>query len=217
MKTNSFLKKLILYVLIILFGNILKLNAQYDFGNNISNEYFLKDTTFQKCYLSSTIFVLTSLVPNDNYYFYNFEFGVQLNKKHALIIGATIYQYTTPEFVTWTDAPKYNGHILAFGPVIGNQYFFWKHLFVTTMINPLLMSYHNNSDLKINNGFMLLLGLRSGYRINFKILKVLFYVEPGIEFNYKAINTNVPRDFKLIDDLYKKTVFMPAFNIGFKF
>lgn len=178
---------------------------------------YLKDTNTYKFFLSTSFFVVTSFVPDDNYYFYNFEFGIHTNRKNAIILGATIYQYTNPEFVTWTDSPKYNGYILSYGPVIGHYFFIWKGLFFNSIVNPLVMDYRKLDNTRINRGFLLLLAFRAGYRINFKIFKQKLFIEPGLELNYKLINTQVPEDFLHIDNQYARVMYMPALNVGIKF
>lgn len=185
------------------------------FGQDIRKEG--KNIKEYKYFIGTSPLILTSLIPDDNTFFYNLDFGIHLNQKDAILIGADVYQYTAPLSVSYSDKTKYNGHVLSYGLVLSYQRYFWKRFFLMQMINPLVMDYYSNQKEKLNTGFMLLMATRLGYRFDFTMFNLPWYFEAGGEINYWPYNVNVPNSFKSIDNKYSNFVFAPALNIGINF
>ena len=168
-------------------------------------------------YIGTSLFILTSLIPDDNTFFYEIDYGHRLNEKSDLLIGLDVYQYTTPMSSPWTDTTTYDGYVLSYGIIVGYQRYVWKKLYLLPMANLLKLDYFDEDRSKVGSGMMLLCTGRVGYHIDFKTFGQPFYLEPGCEYNFWPINTNVPADFKTLDDKYGNSVFSPAINIGWMF
>jgi hypothetical protein len=135
-----------------------------------------------------------------------------------VIIGLNIYKYAAPMSTPINDKKKYPGTVTSYGAVFAFQYYYWKNFFIDQMINPLILDYnHAENNISNDEGFMLLMATRLGYHYDFIMFNNPFFIEIGAEISYWPVNSNVPSEFKAIDDLYKSFVFSPAFQFGFKF
>ncbi len=172
----------------------------------------------EKNYLATSVFVLTSLIPGDNTYFYEIDYGRKINAKTDLVFGLNVYNYTAPMSIGWSDNTTYPGHVFSYGAVFACQYYLWKNLFVDQIFNPLFLDYYpeSTSD-KSKTGFMLLCATRVGYHFDLKMFDRKFYLEAGGEISYWPINNNVPSEFKAVDNNYSRYVFSPALQFGYKF
>lgn len=174
--------------------------------------------SLKKNYLATSVFVLASLIPGDNTYFYELDYGRRINEKSDLIFGLNVYKYTAPMSIGWSDKTTYPGHVFSYGAVFAYEYYIWKNLFVDQMINPLFLNYYpENTTRKSGTGFMLLCATRIGYHFDFKLFNSPFYLEAGGEISYWPVNTKVPSEFKVVDNKYSKHVFSPALQFGYKF
>jgi len=169
-------------------------------------------------YIGTSVFVLTSLIPNINAYYYEIDYGHKLSDKSNLLIDFLIQKSVAPMSIGFSgDTTKYPGHVTSCGFVFGYQRYLWKKLFVIPLINPLIVNYYDKDNKKITSGFMLMLCGRLGYHFDFNLFRQPFYFEVGGEINYWPINTNEPQDFKEIENKFNNFVFSPALNIGYKF
>lgn len=173
--------------------------------------------TEEKHYIATSVFILSSFIPNDNTFFYEIDYGYKLNSKIDLVAGANVYQYTFPMSAPWTDATEYPGTVLSYGFLAACQYYVWRNFYVDQMFNPLFLKYNNQETPSKENGFMLLLATRIGYHYDFKMFDKSFYIEVGGEISYWPVNANVPQEFKIVDDKYKSYTFSPALQFGYKF
>ncbi|MBN2350743.1 MAG: hypothetical protein JXJ22_18035 [Bacteroidales bacterium] len=171
----------------------------------------------KKNYLATSVFVLSSLIPDDNTFFFEIDYGRRLNPKNDLIVGVNIYKYTSPMSASWSDPVTYPGHVLSYGVVLAYQHYFWKKLFIDQIINPLLLDYYDNTKNKTGTGFMVLCATRIGYHFDISLFKKPFYLEVGGEYSYWPYNGNVPDNFKIIDAQYKSYVPSPVLQVGYKF
>ncbi len=210
MKKLNVLNKM--YTVIVL---TMAFNTQIIFAQTTVNDSLWKDT--EKNYFGTSVFILASLIPDDNTYFFELDYGYRLTPKSDLILGINTYKYTSPMSSPWNDQTTYAGSVVSYGLVTAYQYYFWKNLFVDQMINPLVLSYRNENNEKIQHGFMLLLATRIGYHQDFRIFSLPFYIEAGVEISYWPLNNNVPDSFNYIDNQYKSFAYSPALQFGFKF
>jgi hypothetical protein len=212
------LKKAVCYLSVLIIAclcNYKSLNAQ----NRLEKS---NDSTTIVC--SKKHFVSTSVLgllavafPGENTFYYQLDFGWSMKNRNNFILGAMAYQYRRPHSQPYTDNSTYDGYVLSYGPVFAYQHFLWRKFFVMPIANPLIMDYRKDNGARINKGFMLLCAVRTGYSFDFQIWNVPFFVEPSVEVNFWPINTNIPNDFKALEDNYSKYVFAPGLNFGLKF
>jgi hypothetical protein len=173
--------------------------------------------SYKKNYLGTSVFVLYSLAPNDNTYFFEIDYGRKLNVKNDLVAGMNIYKYTLPMSSPASDDVSYPGYVISYGAVLAYQHYIWRKLFIDQMMNPLILNYYSDDKSKAGTGFMLLFATRIGYHFDFNIFRKPFYLEAGGEISYWPVNTGVPKEFDKVDSKYRNYVFSPALQFGYRF
>lgn len=235
MKTNLFFyadqskyfKKAALYISLIVIFIMAISQSVYCQNNNIQDSITVNKLGNSKSerqlsgynqYLGTSVFILSSLIPNINAYYYEIDYGRRINDKSEVLIAALVQKSSAPMSIGFSsDTTKYPGHIVNGGFVFGYQRYLWNNLFVMPMINPLIVNYYDKDNKRITSGFMLMLIGRLGYRFDFNLFRQPFYFEVGGEICYWPVNTNEPDNFKEIENKFNKYVFSPSLNIGFKF
>jgi hypothetical protein len=92
----------------------------------------------------------------------------------------------------------------------------WKGLFASIEILPLLKTYLDESNKKIDNGFKLYTTYHLGYHI--PLFKGRLFIEPQIHCNYWPIDTNIPQGFKEKESKWNNYfLFEPNLYIGVNF
>jgi len=191
--------------------NLYSQNSSFDDSTNISNPEHNQN-------IGTSVFVLTSLVPSIDVFYYEIDYGRKINDKSGLMVAVLIQKSFAPMSLGFSgDTTQYPGHVVSGGLAFGYQRFLWKNLFVMPMVNPLIVNYYNKDKKRITSGFMLMLCTRLGYRFDYKLFRKAFYFEVGGELNYWPINTNEPADFLKVEKKFNKFVFAPSLNIGFSF
>lgn len=205
--SNQYFKTLIIALIVI--KSLSVYAGQYSVTDSIQVE--------KENYLATSVFILSSLIPDDNTYFFELDYGRKISNKLDAITGMNIYKYTAPMSTPINDKTKYPGTVTSYGAVFAIQYYYWKNLYIDQMINPLILDYNISQNSTNSEGFMLLLATRMGYNYDFNLCNNPFFIEVGVEISYWPLNSNVPSEFGVIDEMYKKFVFSPAFQFGFKF
>jgi len=147
--------------------------------------------------------------------YYLLTYGYQLTQKDRIFAEFNTWKYPEPMGTYGSSEENYPGYVRTYGVGVGYQRFLWKGLFTTIQATPFVTQYFDDNDEKIQNGFQLYLQLAAGYR--FEFFKKRWYVEPAYAIKYWPVNTNVPEDFKKIDEGTPKYIFEPSLNFGFKF
>lgn len=168
-------------------------------------------------FIGTSLFVLTSLIPDTGGFFYEVDYGYDLTEKDTLLAGVDVYQFTAPMSTGWTDDASYDGHVLSYGLIAGYQRFLWKGLFASQMANGLIMDYYDQRGEKVQSGLMLLLTTRAGWHWDLSLGGLSCYLEAAGEFNVWPVNTRVPSSFAELDDAYPVWVIAPALNWGIRF
>jgi hypothetical protein len=186
--------------------------------NKLENSKSERQLDGRNQYIGTSVFVLSSLIPNINAFYYEIDYGRRINDKSELLIAALVQKSSAPMSIGFSgNTNKYPRHVVSGGFAFGYQRYLWKNVFVMPMINPLIVNYYDKDNKRITSGFMLMLVGRLGYRFDFNFFRQPFYFEGGGEICYWPLNTNEPDDFKEIENMFNKFVFSPSLNIGFKF
>ncbi|OFX84161.1 MAG: hypothetical protein A2W99_00080 [Bacteroidetes bacterium GWF2_33_16] len=208
-KIQAILSKKIIFIMLAVSTSSHLFALQYSSVDTIKN--------VKKNYLTTSVFILSSLIPDDNTFFYELDYGRNLNSNMDIIIGINIYKYAAPMSTPMNDKTKYPGTVTSYGVVFAFQYYYWKNLFIDQIINPLILDYNQSQNNTNDEGFMLLMATRLGFHYDFNIFHNPFFIEIGAEISYWPVNSSVPSEFKALDDSYKTFVFSPAFQFGLKF
>lgn len=147
--------------------------------------------------------------------YYLLTYGYKLSSKDRFFAEFNTWKYSEPLGTYGKSKIHYPGYVRALGIGAGYQRFHWKGLFTTIQATPFVKQYYNLDNKPTQKGFQLYLQFVAGYR--FEFFNNRFYVEPAYALKYWPIDTNLPREFALIEEGSPKYIFEPSMNFGFRF
>jgi hypothetical protein len=204
-------KSLILLVTILISAH-LSLKAQYAAQN----------TTYKKCFVGSTFFLLGNFAKTNKPDFAQLNFGYRLTGQDVISVELKTWKYAwplgIPPFGSSFEAPgeEFPGYIREFGFALVYQHFWWKGLYTAIHMMPAWQRFVDENDHKIDNGFQLFNTYRLGYHI--KLFNNHFFIEPSIAITHRPFHTEMPASFKQKDDQWSKFFFgEPGLHFGFNF
>ncbi len=161
--------------------------------------------------------------PETNTSHYEIRLAYQLTSKDQIGVKLTTWKLFAPLGIDIWDSDFldreffFPGRLRETGLGVTYQRKLWKGLFATLEILPQYTSYLDENEQKIGNGFKLYNSYHLGYHIPlFK--KGRFYVEPQLHVNHWPINTNVPEDFRALEDMWDNCFLIePNIYFGIKF
>ncbi len=203
-------KKISVIVLALFMASSLQLKAQY--AKN--------DTTYKKCFVGSTLFMLGNLSSENRPDFVQLNLGYRITGRDVVSLELKTWKYAWSLGIPWGnyEAPdkKFPGYIREFGFAIVYQRFWWKGLYTGIQVMNAWQTFINDSGNKIDNGFQIFNTYRVGY--HFKLFKDRFFIEPSIAITHRPIHTEMPDGFKQLDDKESKFFFgEPGLHFGFNF
>lgn len=212
------MKKLLVIVLI----SILALaNA---FSQNLTNKGYVGASVHNSKYSASTTYLSFANFGEEktNTHHYELHVGYRLTPKDKVGIKLATWKLFAPmgmpmeEQLTFDEDNFYPGRLRETGIGVTYQRMLWKGLFVATEILPQLKTYLDKDNHKINDGFKLYTSYHLGYHI--PLFKNRAYLEPQIHCQYWPIDTNVPQEFKEMDDKWNNYfLFEPDMYLGLTF
>ncbi len=205
-------KKILWIGLVLVLASSLQVNAQYA----------KKDSTYKKCFVGSTLFLLGNLASTNSPSFVQLNLGYRITGKDVISL----------EFITWKSAwplginpifnkkygtpeEKFPGYIRDYGIAVAYQRFFWKGLYLAVHVMPAKQLYVNENGDNVGKGFMIFNTNRVGYHI--KLFKDRFFIQPSLGFAGRPYHTKMPDSFKEKDDKWPKYTFEPGMHFGFNF
>ncbi len=161
--------------------------------------------------------------PETNTHHYEVRLGYQVTAKDQIGIKFATWKLFAPLGIDIWDAKFldreyfFPGRLKETGIGITYQHKFWKGLFATIEVMPLITKYLDETDEELAKGFKLYNSYHLGYHIPlFK--KGRFYIEPQFHVNHWPVNNNVPEEFKALENSSDNFFFIePNLYIGFKF
>ncbi len=203
-------KKILLFVLTIMMASTLQLKAQDT----------KKDSTYRKCYVGSTLYLLGNLDKTNSPGYIQLNAGYRITPKDVVIVEFKRSQYAWPigiPFGPSFDAPglNYPGQARILAPTIGYQRFWWKGVYSSIKALNAFEKYMDKDKKKIGNGYTLYLDFYLGYQ--FKFFKNRFFFAPAIGCSYWPLRTNVPEYFKAVEQKWPNYFIQPGFDFGFNF
>lgn len=189
-------------------------------SQQLKAQYAKQDTTYRKCFVGSTFFMLANLIPDDNAPdFVQLNLGYRLSPKDAVSLELKTWKYAWSLGIPYGksyEAPeeKFPGYIREYGFALGYQRFWWKGLYTSVHVMNAWQSFVRNNGNKINNGFQIFNTYRVGY--HFKFFKDIFFIEPSIAVTHRPFHTDMPESFKRLDDKWSKFfIGEPGLHFGF--
>ncbi|MBY0425479.1 MAG: hypothetical protein K2Q22_07585 [Cytophagales bacterium] len=207
-------KKLLVTGLVWLMASAFHLQAQYA----------KTDSTFKRCFIGSSMFVLIGNFGTDNPpNFFQLNLGYRITGKDVITLEPKTWKYAWPNGIHPFFNPaylkpeeKFPGYIREIGISVAYQRFFWKRLYAELNVMPTWQIFMPNSGSKVADGFQIFNTYRIGYHI--KLFKDRFFIQPSIAITHRALHTPLPDGFRQLDDKWSKFIFgEPGLHFGFNF
>ena len=184
-------------------------------------QYAKEDTTYKKCFVGSTLFMLGNLSPQNRPDFLQLNLGYRITGKDVVSLELKTWKYGWSLGIPYGrsfQAPEeeFPGYIREYGFTIAYQRFWWKGLYTGVHVMNAWQTFNNKNGAKIDNGFQIFNTYRVGY--HFKLFKDRFFIEPSIAVTHRPYHTKMPDGFKQLDDKQSKFFFgEPGLHFGLNF
>lgn len=206
-------KKWLFIAFILVLTNSAQLKAQYS----------KQDSTYKKCFIGSSFFLLGNLSSVNKPDFGQLNFGYRLTRKDAITLELRTWKYAWPLGINpltnkayGTPEEEFPGYIREFGFALAYQRFLWKGLYAELNVMNAWQTFVNDDGKKMDNGFQIFNTYRVGYHI--KLFKDRFFIQPSIAITHRPYHTKMPDSFKQTDDKWPKFLYgEPGLHFGFNF
>ena len=206
-------KKILLFALTLMMTSTLQVKAQYA----------KQDSTYKKCFVGSTLFMLGNLSSVNRPDFVQLNFGYRITGKDVVSLELKTWKYAWPLGIHpivnnayGTPEEEFPGYIREYGFALAYQRFLWKGLYAELNVMNAWQTFVNDDGNKIDNGFHIFNTYRVGYHV--KLFKDRFFIQPSIAITHRPYNTKMPDGFKQLDDKWSKFLFgEPGLHFGFNF
>ena len=205
-------KKNLLFALTLIMVSTLQLNAQYA----------KQDSTYKKCFVGSSLFVLGNLSPVNPPDFAQLNLGYRITGKDIISIELITWKYAWPLGINpffnksyGKPEEKFPGYIRDYGIAIVYQRYFWKGIYAAVHVMPMWQTFVNDNGNKVDNGFHIFNSYRIGYHI--KIFKDKLFIQPSLGIAGRPYYTEMPNGFKEKEDKWPKYTPEPGLHFGYNF
>jgi len=204
-------KKFSIITVVLLLTIITQLKAQYA----------KDDSTYKKCFIGSTLFMLGNFSSTNRPDFVQLNLGYRISGRDLVSLELKTWKYGWPLGIPYGkhfEAPeeKFPGYIREYGFAIVYQRFWWKGLFTGLHVMNAWQSFINDEGNNIDKGFQIFNTYRVGYHI--KLFKDRFFIQPSIAITHRAFQTEMPPSFRQVDDKWSKFFFGESgLHFGFNF
>ena len=182
---------------------------------------YSKSTDYKKRFVGSTIALLGNFSQSNNPEFAQLNFGYRLSGKDVVSLELKTWKYAWSLGIPYGDsfeAPEeqFPGFIREYGFALVYQRFWWKGLYNAVHVMNAFQRFIDYNGNKIDNGFQIFNTYRLGY--HFKLFKGKWFIEPSIAVTHRAVHTEMPASFKVLDDQWSKFFWgEPGMHFGFNF
>ncbi len=191
--------------------------------HRLKAQYAKTDSTYKRCFVGSTIFLLGNLAATNPPGFFQLNVGYRITGKDVITVEPKTWKYAWPNGIhpflnkSYGKAEEeFPGYIREYGVSVAYLRSLWKGLYAELNIMPTWQNFVNEDGHKIGKGFQIFNTYRTGYHI--KLFKDRFFIQPSLAITHRAYHTRMPDGFKQLDDKWSKFVFgEPEFHFGFNF
>lgn len=205
-------KKILWIGLVFVLASSLQANAQY----------YKQDSTYKKCFVGSTLFMLANLVPDNNKpEMVYLNLGYRITGRDVISLEFKTWKYAWPIGIPFgksfeAEGEGFPGYIREYGVSLNYQRFFWKGLFAQVDVMPAFQTFVNEKGNKIDKGFQIFNTYSIGYHIKF--FKDRFFFQPSIAITHRPYQSTMPDSFKQVDDRWPRFFYgQPGLHVGFNF
>ena len=204
--------KILVFAITFIMANMLQAKAQYD----------KQDTTYKKCFIGSTVFMLADLITDDKPPgIIQLNLGYRITGKDVVSIELKTWKYAWPVGIPFgklyeAKGERFPGYIREYGVSLNYQRFLWKGLFAQIDVMPAFQIFKNENGSKIDNGFQIFNTYSIGYHV--KLFKDRFFIQPSVAITHRPYHTKMPTSFKQFDDKWSKFFYgQPGLHFGYNF
>lgn len=205
-------KKILFIGFVLMMTSTLQLKAQYA----------KTDSTYKRCFVGSTLFLLGNLDQVNPPGFAQLNVGYRITGKDVLSLELITWKHAWPLGINpfYNDAygkpeEKYPGYIREYGIGLAYQRYFWKGLYAAVHVMPMWQTFKNENGDKVGTGFIIFNTYRIGYHI--KLFKDRFFIEPSLGVAGRPYQSEMPDGFKEKDDQWPKWTPEPGLHFGYNF
>jgi hypothetical protein len=185
-------------------------------------QYAKNDSTYKKCFIGSTMFVVGNLAPVNPPDFVQLNLGYRITGRDVISLEFITWKYAWPLGINpfynksyGKAEEKYPGYIREFGVGLAYQRYIWKGLYAAVHVMPMLQRFVDEKGDKVGNGFHLFNTYRIGYHV--KLFKDRFFIEPSLGIAGRPFHTKMPDGFYQKDDKWPTYTPEPGLHIGYNF
>lgn len=204
-------KKILFLAIVIMMTTHLHVKAQYS----------KQDSTYKKCFVGSSLFMLGNLDSKNRPDFVQLNFGYRITGRDVISLELKTWKYGWPLGIPYGKSfeaadEKFPGYIREVGFAIAYQKFMWKGLYAGVHLMNAWQTFVNDNGNKIGNGFQIFNTYEVGYHV--KLFNDRFFIQPSIAVTHRPYHSKMPDSFKQIDDRWSKFFFgEPGLNFGYNF
>jgi len=190
-------------------------------SSQLKAQYAQQDTTYRKCFIGSTFFMLGNFAETNNPEFVQLNLGYRLTGRDVVSLELKTWKYAWPlgisPFSNSFEAPEeeFPGYIRERGFALVYQRFWWKGLYTSVHVMNAWQSFVDKNGDKVDNGFQIFNTYRLGYHI--KLFNDRWFIEPSIAVTHRPFHTEMPESFQQLDDEWPKFNVEPGLHFGFNF
>lgn len=205
-------KRILRLALVLLMARTLQVKAQYA----------KEDSTYRKCFIGSTLFMIANVVPDNNPpQMIYLNLGYRITGRDVVSLEFKTWKYGWPIGIPYgksfeAEGEGFPGYIREHGVSLNYQRFLWKGLFAQVDVMPAFQSFVNKEGKKIDKGFQIFNTYSIGYHI--KLFKDRLFLQPSIAVTHRPYQSTMPGSFKEVDDRWSRFFFgQPGLHFGFNF
>ncbi|WP_020567395.1 hypothetical protein [Neolewinella persica] len=184
-------------------------------------QYATQISTYKKCFIGSSFFMLGNFLPEDKPHFVQLNLGYRLTGRDVVSLELKTWRYHKslgiPYGKFYNDPEeKYTGYIQERGFALAYQRYLWKNLYAGVHVMSAWQSFVNGDGKEIDKGFQIFNTYRLGYHV--KLFNDKFFIEPSVAVTHRPYHTTMPDPFKQFDDKWTKFFFgEPGLHFGYNF
>ena len=188
----------------------------------VNAQYVKSDSTYKRCFVGSTLFLLGNLAPVNPPGFAQLNLGYRITGKDVISLELITWKHAWPLGINpfynkayGTPEEKFPGYIREYGIGLAYQRYFWKGLYAAVHVVPMWQTFKNENGNKVGDGFIIFNTYRVGYHV--KLFNDRFFIEPSLGIAGRPYHTKMPDGFKQQDDKWPKWTPEPGLHFGFNF
>lgn len=189
---------------------------------NLNAQYAKTDSTYKKCFVGSTLFLLGNLSTTNPPGFAQLNLGYRLTRRDVISLELITWKHAWPLGINpfynkayGKPEEKFPGYIREYGIGLAYQRYLWKGLYVAVHAMPMWQTFKNDKGDKVGSGFIIFNTYRVGYHV--KLLKDRFFIEPSLGVAGRPYYSKMPAGFKEKDDKWPKWTPEPGLHFGYNF